>query len=293
MGIASSPSVVTLPDVARPYPSILEFLVRTFPHISYDRWQERLQAGKVLDERGAPITPATDYLPGKRLFYFRETAIEPVIPFPETVVFQNDELLVACKPHFLPVTPGGRFVNECLLNRLRARTGLGDLVPLHRIDRDTAGLVIFSVNRHTRGRYHDLFMHGHVIKTYEALAEFEHVPQVTHWLVENRIVRGTPRFRMQIVPGSINARSQIELLAVTARRGRFRLRPQTGKTHQLRLHMSSLGFPILNDRVYPVLLPEQADRFDRPLQLLARKLEFQDPVSGESMAFSSARELEC
>jgi tRNA pseudouridine32 synthase/23S rRNA pseudouridine746 synthase len=293
MGISKTPSVVTLPEpeTEQPYPSILEFLINTFPNVSRNTWEQRLAEGKLLDERGAPVTAHTPYVPSRRIFYFREVENEPVIPFAEAILFQNDELLVACKPHFLPVIPGGRYVNECLLNRLRARTGIADLAPLHRIDRETAGVVIFSVNRKTRGLYHGLFMHGKVAKTYHALAELPQPPQQDQWVVENRIVRGEPRFRMKTVPGIVNARSTIQLLEVLGKRARFSLSPVTGKTHQLRLHMSGLGFRIVNDRVYPELQPQQDDDFDRPLQLLARRVQFHDPVTGTNMEFSSGREL--
>ena len=291
MGIAKTPSVVTLPEAEQPYPSILEFLTTAFPGISRETWAQRITAGKVLDDNGSPIAADTKYVPSKRLFYFREVENEPVIPFPETILFQDDEILVACKPHFLPVIPGGRFVNECLLNRLRSRTGITDLAPLHRIDRETAGLVIFSVNRKTRGLYHDLFMHGKIAKTYHALAEFIRPPQTNRWVIENRIIRGEPRFRMKTAPGIVNARSHIQLLEVMGNRGRFQLSPVTGKTHQLRLHMSNLGFRIINDRVYPDLLPETDDDFSLPLQLLAKRVQFHDPVTGKDMEFNSEREL--
>lgn len=291
MGIAKHPSVVTLPAAGKPYPSIVEFLVKMFPAISRDRWAERIQQGKVLDDQGKPITAETKYSPSQRIFYFRETENEPVIPFAEQILFQNDEILVACKPHFLPVIPGGRYVQECLLNRLRNRTGIDDLTPLHRLDRETAGIVIFSVNKHTRGRYHGLFMHGKVEKAYQALAEVDRPPRENQWIVENRIVRGEPRFRMKTVPGIANARSHIQLLEVKGNRGRFCLQPVTGKTHQLRLHLSGLGFSIVNDRVYPVLQPQTGDDFTQPLQLLAKTIRFHDPVTNNEMEFRSERKL--
>jgi tRNA pseudouridine32 synthase/23S rRNA pseudouridine746 synthase len=177
------------------------------------------------------------------------------------------------------------------LNRLRARTGIAGLAPLHRLDRETAGIVIFSVNPETRGAYHELFMKGNVEKIYHALAEVHHPPRENRWTVENRIVRGEPRFRMQVVPGIANARSHIELLEVNRNCGLFRLQPVTGKTHQLRLHLSGLGFGILNDRVYPELQPEREDDFDRPLQLLAGEIRFHDPVTGTDREFRSERKL--
>src|SRR3990172_3034735 len=291
MAIAKHPSVVTMPAAEKPYPSIAEFLFMKFPNISRNRWAERILAGKVLDEEGKAITAETPYSPSKRIFYFREIENEPVIPFAEQILFQDDELLVACKPHFLPVIPGGRYVEECLLNRLRTRTGIANLAPLHRLDRETAGIVIFSVNPNTRGRYHELFMRGKVEKTYHALAEVNQPPRENQWTVENRIVRGEPRFRMKTVPGVANARSHIQLQEVKGNRGLFSLQPVTGKTHQLRLHMSGLGFGIVNDRVYPDLEPERDDDFDRPLQLLAKMIRFHDPVSGKEMEFRSEREL--
>ena len=291
MGIAKHPSVVTMPATEKPYPSIVEFLCRTFPAISRNQWVERILEGKVLDDQDKPITAETPYSPSQRIFYFREVENEPVIPFAEQVLFQDDELLVACKPHFLPVIPGGRFVEECLLNRLRCRTDIADLAPLHRLDRETAGIVIFSVNPNTRGRYHELFMRGKMEKTYHALAEVNQRPRENQWTVENRIVRGEPRFRMKTVAGVANARSHIQLVEVKDNRGLFSLQPVTGKTHQLRLHMSGLGFRIINDRVYPDLQPERDDDFDQPLQLLAKRVRFHDPISGQHREFQSGREL--
>jgi tRNA pseudouridine32 synthase/23S rRNA pseudouridine746 synthase len=291
VGIAKHPSVVTLPAAPAPYPSITEFLCRAFPGISRERWAQRLREGKVLDDQGRPVNADTPYSPSKRIFYFREVENEPVIPFAEQILFQDGEILVADKPHFLPVIPGGRYVEECLLNRLRARTGIAGLAPLHRLDRETAGLVIFSVNPETRGAYHELFMKGEVEKIYLALAELQQPPRENRWTVENRIVRGEPRFRMKIVPGTVNARSHIQLLEVKHNQGLFRLQPVTGKTHQLRLHLSSLGFGIINDRVYPDLQPERDDDFGRPLQLLAREIRFHDPVTGADRKFRSEREL--
>jgi tRNA pseudouridine32 synthase/23S rRNA pseudouridine746 synthase len=291
MGISRYPSRVSLPCVEKPYPSILDFLVQRFPVIGRTLWEKRILEGKVLDDVGAPIDTETPYIPQKRLFYFREVTDEPLIPWQEKILFQNDELLVACKPPFLPVTPSGPYVDECLLNRLRRKTGNGNLVPLHRIDRETAGLVLFSVNRETRGLYGGLFLSGEIEKTYEALATVIHCPEAMDMTVENRLVRGVPWFRTKVIPGAVNARSRIRLVACRDNRAHFLLYPFTGKKHQLRVHMSGLGFSILNDRYYPELLPKQEDDFANPLQLIARRVRFIDPVSGRTMEFESERTL--
>ena len=233
----------------------------------------------------------TKYTPLNRILYFREVSSEPVIPFAEKILHLDDEILVACKPHFLPVTPGGRYVNECLLNRLRKSTGIENLAPLHRIDRETAGIVLFSVNKSSRGTYSSLFMKSQVAKTYQAVAACTPLQCADSWEVENRIERGEPHFRMKVTSGSTNARSTINLVEVKGDRARFILHPITGKTHQLRIHMSYLGFGILNDRYYPELQDESEDNFDTPLQLIAKSLRFKDPLSGKAREFQSEREL--
>jgi len=282
---------VSLPDTTRPYPSLLAFFVQRFPKIPEQTWRERIATGKVLTEAGLPITLDTAYLPNSRLFYFREVEDEPKIPFQEQILFQNDHFMVACKPHFLPVTPGGSYVRETLINRLKEKTGNPFLSPINRIDLGTAGLVLISMNRDTRGIYQQMFMAGLVRKTYEAVTVFGDDPGRKEWLVENRIEPGEPWFRMTTCPGKINARSRLRLVEVGAGRARFKLYPITGKKHQLRIHLSGLGFPIVHDRYYPKLLPEIPVDYANPLQLLSRKIEFLDPITKQEMSFESQREL--
>ncbi len=280
---------VTMPRVERPHETVLAFLKQRFPKIPPEVWERRVAEGKVLSDDGTPITPETPYAPQKRVFYFREIENEPVIPFTEEILFQNDELLVACKPHFLPVTPGGAYLEQSLLHRVRRRTGIDHIVPLHRIDRETAGLVLFSVNPATRGLYGGLFRQGRIEKSYLALSEGK-VPG-EKWQVENRLVPGDPWYTMTVAPGEANARSQITRIGERGDVSLFSLVPHTGKTHQLRVHMSSLGMPIMHDRLYPQLRPRQCDDFEKPLQLLAHTLRFKDPVTGKLMEFRSKREL--
>jgi tRNA pseudouridine32 synthase/23S rRNA pseudouridine746 synthase len=291
MGVARYPSVITMPGIPKPYPSILSFLIARFPKVSPQEWEDRLRQGKILDEDGTPVTKETEYVPLRRLFYFREVQAERVIPFIEEIVFQNEDLLVACKPHFLPVVPAGRFVEECLLHRLRAGSGNGDLTPIHRIDRDTAGIVLFSTNKKTRGLYSDLFQQNKIRKTYQALAELTHHPSRRKWVVENRLKKGEPWFRMKAVAGAPNSQSTIRLVETKGSIARFLLQPVTGKKHQLRIHMCELGFKIMNDRYYPDLLPEQEDDYARPLQLIAQMVEFQNPLTGKKMKFESHRKF--
>ena len=291
MVISEYSSTVLMPRMEKPYPLILDFLAKRFPNISKEVWKNRIDTGKVFTEKGDTVFLNTPYAPLKRLHYFREVAEESTIPFTETILFCNKEILVACKPHFLPVTPGGPYVNECLLHRLKKQTGNPNLSPINRIDRETAGLVLFSMNPQTRGRYQELFMKGEIEKTYQAVTTFSRMPTKNSWTVENRLVKGEPWFRMTSTPGEPNAISKITLLKCSGNRALFQLQPITGKKHQLRLHLSGLGFPILNDRYYPKLLPERKNVFSSPLQLLARKVKFRDPISGKQMTYESNRRL--
>ncbi|HBA86505.1 MAG TPA: pseudouridine synthase [Geobacter sp.] len=291
MAISPYPACVSLPELEQPFPSVLEFLVHRFPRMGRACWEMRVEQGKVLDEEGAPITSVTPYRPRQRIFYFREVEHERIIPFSEEILFQNDQFLVACKPHFLPVTPGGAYVEECLLHRLRKRTGIDHLVPLHRLDRDTAGVVLFSVNPETRGVYGGLFKNGGIEKIYQAISAGSASSGEAEWRVENRLAAAQEWFRTRVVPGAPNARSHIRLMEVKDGLSMFRLSPLTGKTHQLRVHMSGLGFGIVNDRYYPRLQDERPDDFGKPLQLLAKSVKFRDPISGEPFEFESPRTL--
>lgn len=291
MGRALGKSVVYLPNTGPPYPTLLDFFVGRFPKIPRATWVLRFAASKVLSEEGQPVTAGSVYRPDTRLFYYREVDTEPAVSGQEQVLFHNDHLLVACKPHFLPVTPTGPYVRETLMGRLMEKTGNPFLSPINRIDRETAGLVLVSTDKTTRGCYQRMFMEGGMGKTYLAVAHFHGNSERTEWLVENRIETGEPWFRMRISPGKVNARSLIRLLDTRGKQGLFALQPLTGRKHQLRLHLSGLGFPIVNDRTYPELLNKRSDDCRQPLQLLSQKIAFKDPISGHPMVFETARDL--
>lgn len=283
-----SASRVQLPP--GPWATALEFLVAHFREIPEPTWQARIERGLVLREDGSVLDRLTPYRSGETLHYYRELQAETPIPFEAQILYRDEHLLIADKPHFLPVIPAGRFVQETLLVRLKQATGLEDLVPLHRIDRGTAGLVAFSINPQTRGAYQQLFPRREVLKQYEALAPARlglDFP-ITR---RSRIEPGEPFFRMCETDGTANSETLIE---VAERRGEwdlYRLFPVTGRKHQLRVHLAALGAPILHDPLYPRQLPEAEDDYTRPLKLLARALEFIDPMSGKQRRFESLRSL--
>lgn len=281
-----APSFVWLP--AEAWPSLLAFLTARFPAVGEHDWRARMLRGDVVDETGQRLLPDSGYRRGACVFYYRELASEAPIPFAETILYQDAHLLVADKPHFLPVIPSGRFLQETLLVRLKKKTGIADLTPIHRLDRETAGVVIFSCNRDSRGAYHALFRQQAVQKIYEALAPANDALRFP-LIRRSRIVSGTPFFCMREAEGEPNAETAIEVIEKRGALNLYCLRPATGKQHQLRVHMASLGIPIVNDAFYPVALPCKGDDVSQPLQLLARSIAFVDPVSGRSHLFESAR----
>lgn len=257
-----------------------------------------MSKGEVVAETGEQLIPESLYRAGACIFYYRELEQETPIPFSETIIYQDEHLLVVDKPHFLPVVPAGRFLRETLLVRLRLQGQPDSIVPIHRLDRETAGLVLFSRNAETRGKYTALFRERQVKKVYEALASLPGKPETVNFPLtrRSRIVSGDPFFRMREVSGLPNAETVIDLLNQNEGVARFELRPRTGKKHQLRVHMAALGYPILNDRLYPqeVFVPhaDREDDFAKPLKLLARSISFTDPLSGEERFFKSRRGLE-
>ena len=143
------------------------------------------------------------------------------------------------------MTPAGEYVDRSLLVRLQKSTGLPDLAAMHRLDRDTAGLLLLAIKQAARGPYHRLFSEGTIEREYVAKAYITDRLNIRHWRIENRIGPGEPWYRQQIVDGAINAITEIELIDVRDGAGRFRLFPKTGKKHQLRVHMASIGCPIV------------------------------------------------
>ena len=286
-----SPSCVAVP--AAHWPTVLDFLAERLPALTAEQWQSRLLAGEVLDEHGHPVTPDLPCHAGQRLFYYRGWPDEPAASVVERIVFQDDWLVVADKPHFMPVTPSGRFVRRSLLVRLKQQLDIDTLSPIHRIDRDTAGLVVFAVLPHTRDAYQALFRRRRVDKLYEAVAA--HRPALSFPHTHRSRLEPDPQrfFISREVPGEPNSETTIERATPLGAHALYRLRPLTGQRHQLRLHMHALGLPILGDAFYPTVrhAAGQADDNARPLQLLARALAFDDPVTGQPRRFESGLHL--
>ncbi len=282
-----SPSCVWLPRES--HSTLLDFLSTRFHEIPRSTWIARLEQGLVLNQQGTAFQLDSPYVADQHIYYYRNIENEERIPFAETVLYQDEHLLVADKPHFLPVIPSGKYVQETLLTRLKNKLGLDDLAPIHRIDRETAGLVLFSINPATRDAYQTLFRERTIHKTYEAIAPLN-ANLTMPMTYQSRMVKGEPFFRMKEIDGEANCETRLEILETHRNFAKFQLSPITGKQHQLRVHLASLGIPIVYDPFYPELTEWKED-YDKPLQLLAKQVRFIDPITGKNHLFTSEQKL--
>ncbi len=278
------------------FATLLAFLVARFPAVA--DWPARLARGDVLDAGGRPLAADAPCVAGSLVWYWRDPPPEPRVPFDVELLHQDEHLVVVDKPHFLPVIPSGRHLRETVLVRLRRQLGIATLAPMHRLDRETAGVLVFTVRAEERGAYHALLRERTVAKVYEAIAPWRGdlaLPTVARHRLEKP--DGAGFMQVQVVPGEPNAEALVELVErLDDRRALYRLTPRTGRTHQLRVQMNALGLPIVGDRIYPTLWPEPAPDappdWSHPLQLLAREIAFTDPVTGAARRFASRRRLQ-
>lgn len=311
-----------LPDVG-PWDTALDYMMHRWGHIDPQGIEDRFDAGEIVGEGGIPLDRATRLADHTFIWYYRTLPPETRIPVELDILHQDEHLLVVDKPHFLPTTPGGTYIQESALVRLRNQLDLPDLIPMHRLDRMTAGVLLLSTNPETRGRYQVLFEKRQVQKEYECVSAAEPGPGYPAVdfpvVVRNRMTKSRSYLLAEVIDGEPNAETRIERLETfdggtpggaagthtpgthsagapatgkgPQRLARYRLEPHSGKTHQLRVHMASLGLGIVNDAFYPDLLDKAPDDYTKPLQLLARGIRFVDPISQKPVEYRSRLEL--
>jgi len=277
------------PDAVAGWATMGDFLVDRLP--GFVPVLEMLADGEFVDQAGRPWSAAGAYRPNAFVWFHRPLVPEPVVPFEIEVLDADERIVVVDKPHFLATTPRGTHVRESVLVRLRESLGLPDLAPAHRLDRLTAGVLVLTVQREHRAAYSGVFQGGEVRKAYEALAPFDPGLELPR-RVANRVEKRRGNLQAEVVAGEPNAETLIDLIEKRGACARYRLTPTTGKTHQLRVHMASLGLPILGDPLYPSVLEIAADDFTKPLQLVARRLCFTDPIDRSQRDYTSRSVLD-
>lgn len=270
--------------------TFLSYLISHFPHIDAKEWLQRFKDGLVTDQQGQTLSPESIYQGDQHIFYYRHLHQETIVPFEHYILFENEDLMVVDKPHFLTVSPTGQYVQQTLLTRLKKATGNAFLTPIHRLDRETAGIILISKSPQTRGMYQQLFATRQVQKTYHAIAPLSDAVSFPLEFSAH-MQKSDPFYTMQIIQHApVNSMTYIERIEWNEKWAKYLLKPLTGKQHQLRVHLSSLGIAIKNDRLYPEIRHEDED-FKKPLQLLAKEIEFLDPVTKQMFHFSSNLEL--
>ncbi len=248
----------------------------------------KVLAGEVVCADGAVVTAATVLPPGAHVYLYRDLPDEVPVPFDIPVLYRDDDIVVVDKPHFLATMPRGGHVAQTALVRLRRELDLPELSPAHRLDRLTAGVLLFTVRREVRGAYQTLFTRGEVRKVYLACAAVDPAIELPT-VVRSRIIKRRGQLQAVEESGEPNAETLVELVSPD---GLYRLTPHTGRTHQLRVHMASLGLPIIGDSLYPSVVDVARDDFSQPLRLLAHSIEFDDPISGRLRRFVSRRRID-
>lgn len=276
-------------EAAPPWATMREFLMDRLP--AKAMVADMLAAGEFVDQAGQPWSGDETFRPHAFLWFHRALAPETPVPFPITVLEVNDRFVVVDKPHFVATTPRGAHVTESALVKMRLALDLPELAPAHRLDRLTAGVLVFTARREYRGAYAGVFQSRDAHKTYEALARFDPALEFPRRIV-GRIEKSRDSLQALLVPGEPNTETLVEIAEVRGGYARYRLTPTTGKTHQLRVHMASVGLPIVGDSLYPTVMNVPTDDFSSPLQLIARSLSFTDPIDKTPREYMSTRELE-
>lgn len=275
--------------------TVLDYLLGEFP-AEHALWTDLVDGGGVVDEHGRTILRDTRYQPTRFVYFYRKPAPEVPVPHEIEILHRDEQILVIDKPHFLATIPRGAHIVESAVVRLRRDLDLPDLAPVHRLDRMTAGVIVFTVTPDLRRPYQELFAEQKIVKEYEAIAGVDPAVEFPR-IVRSRINKVHGEMTATEVEGEPNSETRIELVdtfidSAGAMLGRYRLFPRTGRTHQLRLHLSSLGLPIIGDNYYPHYRPAPPGDFSAPLRLLARALEYPDPITGQKRRFVSSRALD-
>ena len=264
--------------------------------------QTRFDANEVVRQDGSPLRPDSILATNAVVYFYRIPAPEQPVPYGIPILHEDEHLLVVDKPPFMATMPRARHITETATVRLRRETGNNDLSPAHRLDRLTSGLLVFTKDRSVRGAYQTLFAERRVTKTYEAIAPLADVSPGTIW--RSRMEKTPGELQGRIVEGEVNAITEVAAVEPVDKNpyemlhgslpalARYTLKPHTGKTHQLRLHMLQAGIPIIGDPIYPVIFPAEAEDMRIPMHLTATRISFVDPLTGRPREFSSQLPLE-
>ncbi|MDO5061332.1 MAG: pseudouridine synthase [Actinomycetaceae bacterium] len=289
-----------------------EWILKNIPAINHAQLTAFFESAAIVDAWGNPLqweTPANAL--ENPIYLYRPGADETATPITLEKIYQGDGWLVIYKPKGLATMPRGSYVVRSATIALRRQENNADLTPAHRLDRATSGLLLFTEKPQLRRLYQEMFQNRQVEKTYlatapaidfstlepEALAATQLIkvtkepPEKPGWVkVESRIEKVEGVMSAQHVAGTPNAVTYLRPSAMRQVAGEefcdYEVQPQTGKTHQIRLHFAALGIPLVGDPLYGGFNAarygkDQVPQGNSPLHLEAVGLQFHDPQTGE------------
>ncbi len=262
--------------------TVLDYLSERYRHSSMLDWSERIAAGRVLVD-GASVEPTRRLSPGQQLTWKRPAWVEPPAPSSFAVLYRDEDVLGVAKPRGMAAMPGGLFLERTLLRRVVAYDAAAS--PLHRLGRGTSGITLFTRHRQARRALTDSWQRGEVERKYlglirgrppwEELTVDEPIGQIPH-----------PRLGTvaAIDAGGKSATSHVRVLERRDETSLVAVRIETGRTHQIRIHLAFAGYPLDGDPLYPVGgVPTAATRSlpgELGYFLHADTLRFPHPSSG-------------
>jgi 23S rRNA pseudouridine1911/1915/1917 synthase len=270
--------------------SLLAHLASRYPHSSPQAWQQKLNSGEVT-LNGVAATGSESIASGQTLVWNRPPWIEPDAPQRFEVLFEDLHLLAVDKPSGLPTLPGGGFMENTLLRLVQKRTPSAN--PVHRLGRATTGIVLFAKTPQAASALSTNWNTHRIQKIYRALAQ--NIAQRDAYEILTPIGR-VPHPRMGSVwaadPNGKPAKSSAKVISRDAGATTFEVTLHSGRPHQIRIHLASIGHPLVGDPLYGITgqplenLPGLPG--DGGYLLHAQFLKFHHPITGEEIHLEAA-----
>lgn len=240
--------------------ALLDLLEQRYPFHNREQWQ-RVAVEQKIRVNGVPALPSQPLYPGDELFYEAPESAEPAVDLNLEVLFEDEALLVLNKSGNLPCHPSGCYYENTVWYQIRTRLGISNPHLINRLDRETSGVVLVAKTEGAARKLSQQFFHRRVSKVYTVIVEgaFPEKVEAAGWLMPDLesavrkkrcFVAGTPESK----PGGSAewAESRFELRRRADEISLVRVQLQTGRLHQIRATLCSLGFPVVGDKLYGV-----------------------------------------
>jgi 23S rRNA pseudouridine1911/1915/1917 synthase len=281
--------------------TVIDYYVQKYDHSTYEQWLERITLGQVLVNNN-PITPQTILQAGQWLSYHRLPWQEPDVPLSFDIVYEDEHLLVIDKPSGLPVLPGGGFLENTLLWQLKKHYPQDKPVPIHRLGRGTSGLMLIGRTSMTRSHLNQQMREHKITKVYRTLIGKSDLPD--EFIIDHPIGKIPDPILGYIYGAKADGKfaySQCRVLERTSDYTLLEVTILTGRPHQIRIHLATIGYPLLGDPLYIIGGLPKVNQRDTKGQinvpgdcgycLHSYQLSFVHPITNQSLTFTCERLL--